>query len=91
VLNNIDVYDNNTNSWSTALLNEPQSEMAGIAMGGQIIWAGGYAGIGGNPSYPGFTCKVQITDATLQNYSAGNLSCPTYVRALPKETQNRLH
>jgi N-acetylneuraminic acid mutarotase len=87
VLNTIDIYDNSTNTWSTASLSEPQGEMAGVAIGGKILWAGGYAGIGGNPTYPGLTCKVQVTDAGAQSYSTSYLSCPTRVNAFPKDNK----
>jgi hypothetical protein len=87
VLSRIDIYDNATNSWSTSSLREPQSEMAGVAIGNKIFWAGGYAGINGNSTHPNLTCKVQVTDANTQNSSIDNLHFPSGVNAVRKENK----
>ena len=56
VSNKIDIYDNITNAWSTATMQEAKSQFAGIVAGNKIYWGGGFTT--GRTQ----TCSVEIKD-----------------------------
>jgi hypothetical protein len=70
VSNRIDVYDNATDSWSTSALNESKYYFAGIAVGNNIYWAGGFTGTASNSN----SCKVEIANLSTQSSSIQYLS-----------------
>lgn len=70
VSNKIDVFDNATNSWSTAFLNEAKYYFAGIAVGTNIYWAGGSKGTALNKA----SCNVEITNVNTRISSIEYLS-----------------
>ena len=59
----IDIYDNTTNTWSEDSLYEAKQNMACIAVGDKIYWAGGYTGNPDNGTGAGTdhtSCVVEI-------------------------------
>lgn len=78
----IDIYDNATNAWSTSALVDARGDMAGLAVGNKIFWAGGYAGNGNILS------KVEIRDINSQSNSFDCLFQPNHVfNAVLKDTK----
>lgn len=55
----IDIYDNVTNTWSVAHLNQGKMFLTGIMAANKIYWAGGSTGISPNMQS---TCTVEIMD-----------------------------
>jgi len=72
--NRIDIYDANTNSWSTSSMIERKENQAAIAVGNKIYWAGGIKGDFGT-SYNN-SCTVEIRDVMTGGNSISNLSAP---------------
>jgi hypothetical protein len=73
VSDTIDIYDNITNTWATSHIGEPKAELAGIAVGNNIYWAGGHNGYYSNAS-----CLVEIHDVNTGNSSHEKLSAPAF-------------
>jgi hypothetical protein len=64
----IDIYDNISNSWSISSLTEAKQDLAAIAAGNKIFWAGGNKTRWGNAtSYNWASCKVEIRNPTAGN------------------------
>lgn len=61
VSNKIDIYDNVTNTWSTAAMGEGRSYHAAIVAGNNIYWAGGNINKTMTSYVP--TCSVEIMNA----------------------------
>ncbi len=58
----IDIYDNSSHTWTTAMLQIPMVALAGIANANKIYWATG--------------CNVEIKDVSTGNSSTANLFQP---------------
>ena len=72
----IDIYDNGSNTWSTATLSQPKLIAGGGTIANnKIFWAGGY-------DHKGAICSVEIMDKSAQPISFDNLSNPGVVRAV---------
>ena len=71
----IDIYDNNTNSWSTSTLQEGKWACAGISANGKLYWAGGQTGSYNTSFNP--SCLVEIQDLNTGSNSIQQLSGPT--------------
>jgi hypothetical protein len=54
----IDIYDNNSGTWSAALLSEPRSNFAAIEYAGNIYYAGGEKYFAGNPSIQSASVEI---------------------------------
>ncbi|RRB07117.1 putative Ig domain-containing protein [Larkinella rosea] len=64
----IDIYDLVDKNWSTAQLSEARSELAGVAAGGKIFFAGGVKGL------LSYSKRVDIYDVATGNWSTADLS-----------------
>jgi hypothetical protein len=71
----IDIYDNETNTWSSALMHQGKMGLTGIAANDKIYWAGGQTGW-----YPSFSlsCTVEIADVNNNSNSIQHLSEPAW-------------
>ena len=79
VSNRIDIYDNATASWSTSTLYEPKWDMASIAVGNKIFWAGGVnlLSTSDNTNFSSIsTALVEIKDVSTQSSSLACLFQP---------------
>ena len=66
--NVVDIYDNSTNTWTTATLSEGRFELSATVAGNKIYFAGGYHSI-----FSGST-KIDIYDATANSWSTSQLN-----------------
>lgn len=75
----VDIYDIITQTWSTAELSEKRSDIAAVAAGNKIFFAGGRLGDG---AFDNLYSKVDIYDVSSNSWSVASLSEPrAYVAA----------
>ena len=67
--NVVDIYDNTTNSWTTASLSESRSDLTATTAGSKIYFAGGYAG----PFINNISPAIDIFDASTNSWSVSYL------------------
>ncbi len=72
ISDNIDIYDNASNSWSTSSLKEPKTNFSAISTGDKIYWAGGYNQNSSTLS----SCLVEIKDVNTGSSIVNNLFNP---------------
>jgi N-acetylneuraminic acid mutarotase len=66
--NTVDIYDNNTNSWSTAKLSEARMDISAASLGAKIYFAGGHNTI---------TSKaIDVYDVSTNSWSVSSLQYP---------------
>ena len=70
----IDIYDNATNTWTTAELSEARFDIAATANGNKVLFAGGY--YYGSPLLFPTSNRVDIYDASTNSWSISALSEP---------------
>jgi hypothetical protein len=70
----VDIYDSVTGAWSTARLSEARMDLLPIAVGDQILFAGGYTGFGGPARDVHWTRRVDIYDSASEAWSTAELS-----------------
>ncbi|HET9745487.1 MAG TPA: PKD domain-containing protein [Chitinophagaceae bacterium] len=69
----VDIYDLNTQTWSTATLSEPRGEIAAVTLQNKIYFAGG----GNNdPNSSGVTNRIDIYDDDTGSWSISSLQEP---------------
>ena len=67
VFNTIDIYDDDTHSWSTDLLSEPRVDLASTSVGSKVFFAGGF-------NETDFSSVVDIYDINTKKWSHTNLT-----------------
>lgn len=72
VSNKVDIYDNSTGTWSSALLSSKRDNITAAVVGNKVLFAGG---IGVNGVYSN---KVDIYDASTNTWSTLTMSEPKY-------------
>ncbi len=68
-LDAVDIYDVSTNTWSTAQLSQPRSNLAAAAAGNKIVFAGGVF-----RTFNGYSNVVDIYDVSTNTWSTAQLS-----------------
>ncbi|MEP7373100.1 MAG: PKD domain-containing protein [Chitinophagaceae bacterium] len=75
----VDIYDRVTQAWSTAELSKWRSDIAAVAAGNKVFFAGGRLGDG---AFDSLYSTVDIYDASTNNWSTASLSEPrAYIAA----------
>jgi hypothetical protein len=73
----VDIYDANSQTWSTAELSEARSSIGVVAVGNKILFAGG-ANAWNNPNggymdYSGWSTRIDIYDVTTNTWSTAEM------------------